>query len=271
MKQYGEILFLGLCNLKCFYCLSAEMKKLKKEKENQMNVHFKEWKDFDTFLLRCKDKKIDTIYLSSVTTEPMLYKYINMLIKYLREKGFHVGIRTNGYYAEEKIEALLLCNEEISFSINSFNEKTNNSICKCNYIPNWSNIFEMFRKDNKKCRISIVVNQYNYNEILDMLDFLSKYKDIISYVQLRRVYKYDKQSKNIDGDYYYKIIKDLENIAKEKESFYESRQFLYKDLSVSLWNDVFKKESITSINYFTNGIISTNNLLIPAYEKGETE
>ena len=117
--------------------------------------------------------------------------------------------------------------------------------------------------------MSIVVNKYNYAEIFEMLDFFNSFSDVISYIQLRKVYKYgDDDSQNI---YFEKVKEKLKKIAKEKTSFYESLQYLYKDLTVSLWGDVFKKESVSSVNFFTNGIISTNNLLIPAYEKGEVQ
>ena len=38
-------------------------------------------------------------------------------------------------------------------------------------------------------------------------------------------------------------------------------------MNVSLWEDVFSPENgVTSINYFTDGKITTNHLLVPGYE-----
>lgn len=267
MDTYGEILFLGRCNLKCFYCLSNEMHKLKQDNNNQLNIYFLDWNNFEEFIIKLKNNNIKTIYLSSVVTDPLLYKYINELVVFLQNNNFKVGIRTNGYLAENKIETLLSLNEEISFSINSLNEKSNYEICKIKEIPNWDNILNIFRRHKKKCRITIVINEYNYAEIFNILDYLNKYSDVISYVQLRKIYKYNN---DISQNIYFDKIKDkIQNIGIKQKSFYESQQYIYNDLKVSLWEDVFKKESISSINYFTNGIISTNNLLIPTYEKGE--
>lgn len=270
MRQYGEILFLGSCNLKCYYCLSIEMATLRQEKENQMQIHFNNWKDFDLFLHQCKEREIDTIYLSSVTTEPMIYAHLTELISCLRDEGFKVGIRTNGYFALQKMEGLLLCDEEISFSMNSLNSETSELIAQTSEIPNWSDIFTAFRKNNKTCRVSVVVNQHNYKEIPDILEYLLNFKDVVNYIQLRRVYKYYNEDVE-ENKAYDNVKKWVKANCETSGNYYESEIYAYKGLPVSLWDNVFKKESIQSVNYFTNGIISINNLLIPAYELGETE
>lgn len=270
IRTYGEILFLGPCNLKCYYCLSSEMTKLRQEKENQLQSHFKDWKDFDLFLQQCKERKIDTIYLSSVTTDPMIYMYLAELINYLKESGFKVGIRTNGYFALRKLEAILLCDEEISLSMNSLVSETSMLIAQESKIPNWCDIFTMFRNNNKSCRVSIVVNKYNYKEIPNILDYLTTFKDILDYVQLRRVYKYYKED-IVENKAYNDIKNWVKANCKISGRYFESEVYEYKGIQVSLWDTVFKKESIQSVNYFTNGIVSTNNLLIPAYESGELQ
>lgn len=265
--MYGEILFLGKCNCNCYYCLKQEMNKLKKDKENQLNTHFLEWENFDKFLKINSENKIDKIYLSSVETDPMLYKYLLELIKYIKDKGFKVGIRTNGYCAIEKIDCLNECNEEISFSINSLNPKTNYDISGVKKIPDWEKIFEELSKRNKKCRVSIVVNRYNFNEIKDILNKLNKY-ECIDYIQLRKVYKYYIKSME-DENAFESVSNWIKTNANYLDNYFESSIYKYKNLKISLWENVFSKESIESINYFTNGLISTCNLLIPAYENKE--
>ena len=78
--------------------------------------------------------------------------------------------------------------------------------------------------------------------------------------------------KNISG----KGILQLETFSKDNKAYhknisdnFESEIYDYDGLSVSLWLDVFNKSSIQSFNYFTNGDISSHNLLIPAYEDKE--
>lgn len=268
LRQYGEILFLGPCNLRCYYCISSEMTILQQEKENHLQSHFKDWKNFDLFIQQCKARRIDTVYLSSVTTDPMLYTYLTELIIYLKEQGFKVGIRTNGYFVIQKMKDILQCDGGISLSVNSLVSHTSKLISQESSMPDWSTILTTFRNSDKLCRVSIVVNQYNYTEISDILDYLLHFADVIKYVQLRRVYRYYTED-GVENAAYADTVDWVNSNCKLVGSFHESKIFEYKGLQLSLWDNVFKKESIQSINYFTNGIISTNNLLIPAYELGE--
>lgn len=268
MDSYGEILFLGKCNCQCFYCLSNEMRKLKEESENQISLHFDHWPNFDTFITQLKERKINKIFLSSVVAEPMMYKHLKELVEYLSSIGFRVGVRTNGYFFLEKIDAIKIMEEEISISINSLNHDVNHAICGVRELPDYDSIFNELHKLNKSCRVSIVVNKFNKNEISHILDYIST-KKCISYVQLRKIYKYDKQISQDDMDSFEYIKNELRTNHELIGNYYESQIFNHQGLQVSLWEDVFKRSSIQSVNYFTNGLISTNTLLIPAYEKGE--
>lgn len=269
INRYGEILFLGPCNYSCYYCLQNEMTKLKEEKENQLNVFYEKWNNFNKFLDTCKREKIDKIYLSSTCTDPLLYKYLDELINKIKSENFKIGIRTNGLLATEKMNAINELDEEISFSVNSFNEDTNYKITKNNRVLDYDSIFKGLEKSDKKCRVSIVVNKYNYMEIPEMVKKLSEYK-CISYVQLRKIYKYYEDNKRNEEEEDFEYVKNwLNENANIAESYFESKVYNYKNLKVSLWENVFSKNSVQSINYYTNGIISEHNLLIPIYEESE--
>ena len=266
--KYGEILFLGKCNCKCYYCLSSEMDNLQLEKQNQMNLHFKEWRNFDRYLEILKEENIEKMYLSSVITEPMLYKHIGELVDYIQSKGIRVGLRTNGYFVLQNMDVIKKLQNHISISLNSLNNETCYTICK-NFPPNIKKIFEEFEKENLNCRISIVVNRFNEKEIKEMLDLIKNHT-CVSYVQLRKVYKYnDENNEELDNIAYENVYNWLKNNAKLVGNYFESEIYDYDGLSVSLWLDVFNKSSIQSFNYFTNGDISSHNLLIPAYEDKE--
>ena len=112
--KYGEILFLGKCNCNCYYCLRNEMNNLKKEEENQLKLHFSNWSNFEKYINICKKENIKKIFLSSVSSEPTLYKYLNEIIIKLKEDGFKVGIRSNGYFALTNINAKI--NEKMQTS-----------------------------------------------------------------------------------------------------------------------------------------------------------
>ena len=72
------------------------------------------------------------------------------------------------------------------------------------------------------------------------------------------------KNKEMDSIVELNAIEDTSDLRVINDSIYD-----YDGLSVSLWLDVFNKSSIQSFNYFTNGDISSHNLLIPAYEDKE--
>ena len=260
MKKYGEILMLGRCNQKCIYCLGNEMPSTKKYDFN--NVHFSEFVDFERFIDILIERNIDEIYLSSVNTEPLLYKYADELVDFLQHKAFKVGIRTNGTIYNDVLKKL---DAEISISINSFNDANNLKIC------DRKSSFETLRKIinnlsglGKTIRLSILVNQYNADEFESILSKISQFKDTIDYVQLRRWYTLNNTA---DNNPYEKCLNFIKENLKHIGNFYESDIYETNDgVRVSIWNDVFKKESVQSVNYFPNGKISDYNLLIPIFE-----
>ena len=265
--DYGEILFLGRCNNKCYYCLGNEMPKAKLV--SNLNTPYQELKNLDLFINRLKDAGTETIYLSSVITEPMLYKYINNLCDYLISKRFKVGIRTNGTH-DELLKIIPKLKAEISLSINSIFSDTNERICGNRNVPNIENILHCLSKNKKKCRITFVVNSFNVNEIIPTIAFLQHYK-CISYIQIRKRYMYS----NAKDEYYDDDVKAFETIkntlnnifdVSQKSNFHES--VIYNSrVPISLWENVFKKESLSTLNYFSDGKITNNNLLVPSYEK----
>jgi wyosine [tRNA(Phe)-imidazoG37] synthetase (radical SAM superfamily) len=246
------------------------MYKLKEDAENQLSLRFEHWNNFNAFITKLEEENINKIFLSSVVAEPMMYKHLHELVKHLIGLGFNVGVRTNGYFFLEKIDTIKMMDAEISLSINSLNCDTNQAICGVHDLPDYDTIFDELYKLNKSCRVSIVINRFNRNEIFQILDYLST-KECVSYVQLRKIYKYDNSIRQDDANSFDLIKNELSQNFQMVGNYYESQIFDYQGLKVSIWENVFKKSSIRSINYFTNGLISTNNLLIPAYEKGEVE
>lgn len=264
--DYGEILFIGKCNCKCYYCLYNEMKKLQKNTQTYNEIHFSEWSKFNDFLNRLKLNNCKKIYLSSTSYEPLLYKYIDELINYLIIEGFKVGIRTNGTLITKKFEIFKKINGGISISLNSLNLDTNKLITGSTLIPDWKMIFDYFNQNNIMTRISIVIVKENYQEIEEILDFLSKQK-CISYVQIRKRYNYyNKEDCILDEPFTY-VKNFIEKNSKKVSDYFESPIYKYKDLNVSLWFDVFKKESLNTLNYFTDGVLTENNLLVEGYEE----
>lgn len=268
--NYGEILFIGNCNYKCYYCICNEMKKMQKNKEIYNNQHFSNWRNFEQFLSRLETANCQTIYLSSTSSEPLLYKYIDELVKYLNDRGFKLGIRTNGTIITKKLSLFEKFNGRISISLNSFNADTNKLIAGSSLMPDWQTIFDYFNKNNIMARISVVIVPENCHEIKDMLEIICKQK-CIKYVQLRKRYSYYNRQENSEDKSFNYVKNFIQENCKIESNYYESPIYKYKNLSVSLWFDVFKKESLNTLNYFTDGLIATNNLLVEAYEENQNE
>ena len=88
----------------------------------------------------------------------------------------------------------------------------------------------------------------------------------LRYVQLRQCYKYyDDADVQPDIDAFNEVVRKLESFPV-KGQFKESIIYDVDGLDVSIWRTVFKKESISSSNYWTNGVITENNLLVEGYE-----
>lgn len=254
--DYGEILFVGQCNFKCFYCLGHEMHE--STKYNTLDTHFQEWPNFGKWLYRLRNNDVRTIYLSSTNCEPLLYTYLSELIDFLQDVGFNVGIRTN---ASKDLLVCDKCKEEISLSLQSLNPDTFEKITG---VPlTFDFLKNLNQLTNPNVRVSIVVNRYNYLEIFDILHKLKKYN--LRYVQIRQCYKYYETDIQPDIDSFNDVVSKLKSFPV-KGQFKESVIYDVDGLPVSVWETVFKKESISSSNYWTNGVITDNNLLVEGYE-----
>lgn len=254
--DYGEILFVGKCNFQCFYCLGHEMHE--STKCNTLSTHFSLWSNFGKWLVDLHMNNVKTIYLSSTNSEPLLYVHLSELIDFLQDDGFNVGIRTNGSLDTTVCSK---CKEEVSLSLQSLNydtfEKITNVMLSFDFLENLRKI----QSDN--LRVSIVVNRYNYTEIFDMLDKLKDFN--LRYVQLRQCYKYYETDIQPDIDAFRNVVEKLKSYPV-KGNFNESVIYDVNGLAVSVWETVFKKSSISSSNYWTNGVTTNNNLLVEGYE-----
>ena len=109
--SFANINLLGTCNANCYFCLGKDISENLAGK-NQLNVHFSEWKNFDTFLETCKEEGIKKLYLTGQTADGLQYKYLSEIIDFLQGQGFLVGVRTKGLLAKQKMDSILAMKEE---------------------------------------------------------------------------------------------------------------------------------------------------------------
>ena len=186
--------------------------------------------------------------LTGQNTDPLLYKYLQELIDYLKGQGFLVGIRTNGVLALEKIREINSINDKVSLSIHSLTPTINKRITNHSTIPDWDRILKQIKVP---LRIAIVVTRYNKNEILNLIKFFSKYKKI-NYIQLRCIAtdeRYEELKEDIKC--YKEVVSKIMKKYSYVRDFYTASIYDVYGIEVCLWKTV--ATTINSYNYFTDG------------------
>ena len=179
--SFANINLLGSCNVNCFFCLGKDIEEYLTD-QNQLRILYHDWKNFYRFLELCTMRGIKKIYITGQNTDSLMYKYLNDLIDFLHEKGFQVGLRTNGYLALKKMEEINKCELSVGYSIHSINPVTNNMILGRSDMPDWDTIIPATNTP----RVQIVLNRCNKFEFWDVLRYISKFKGHVRYVQIRR-------------------------------------------------------------------------------------
>ena len=260
---FANINLLGKCNVNCFFCLGKDIE-TELSCHNQISVHFSKWKNFERFLEVCKIEGINKLYLTGQNTDPLLYRYLDEIIDYLQEeKGFSVGLRTNGYLAMQKKESIKKLKDEIGYSINSLDPMTNYKIMKRIDIPDWENILAI--KENT--RVSIVINKYNETEFEKIVEYLSKFPNV-RYVQARRIStdtRYEPLKEHIEC--YESLFSKIRESYKQIGTFYKAELFNIFNKEVVFWRTV--ETSVNSLNYFTDGTLSQEYFVVEGYLKNK--
>lgn len=259
---FANINLLGKCNANCYFCLGKDIPQLLNQ-HNQLHTHFKDWKNFDKFLERCKENNIQKLYITGQNTDSLCYDYFKELVIYLKEKGFKVGIRTNGYNIEKQLDGILQLNDEIGLSIHTLNPKVNKIIMGREDLLDLNYLLPKIKTPNNTIRVAIVLNRYNKDELKDILLYLSKFKDI-EYIQVRRISTDTRENTLLeDIKIYEQKYQEILNEYKNYENFYNAQIFTIFGKKVCFWRTV--ETSANSINYFTDGTISDNYFVVEGY------
>ena len=258
---FANINLLGKCNANCYFCLGKDIDELL-SLQDQTQLHFSEWKNFERFLNVCKENDIKKLYITGQNTDALIYKYFDELVEYLESKGFLVGIRTNGYLAEQKLDSINKCNDEIGYSIHSLKPEQNYKIMGHRDFPNWEYIIP---NTKPVTRVAIVVNRYNVDDFFDLVKYISKF-DNVSYIQARRI-STDTRYEELEEDI--KLYEELYNKVKDKfpkvKDFYSAEIFEIYGKEVCFWRTV--QTTVNSINYFTDGTLSEEYFVVEGYLK----
>jgi MoaA/NifB/PqqE/SkfB family radical SAM enzyme len=259
---FANINLLGRCNADCYFCLGKDIADCLAGKY-QLNVHFSEWANFDTFLKRCQTEGIEKLYMTGQTADGLQYRFLYDLICYLQIVwGFKVGVRTNGYLALAKMVEIQTMQEEIGYSIHTLDPETNEKIMGRRDIPDWDRIIP---ESGDNVRVAIVLNRYNIHEFDDLVRYISKFPNV-RYIQVRRI------STDTREDLLARDIEEFEQFYEEflqehsqQDSFQLAQGFRLHGKPVYFWRTV--ETSANSLNYFTDGTVSDEYFIVEGYLK----
>lgn len=259
---FANINLLGRCNADCYFCVSKDMSG-ELEGKNQLNTHFSKWKNFDKFLDSCEQKGVKKLYLTGQTADGLQYKHIDELIDYLQNRGFTVGVRSNGFLAEKKMAALHKMQDEIGYSIHSLKPEVNRKIMGRSHVPNWDVIIP---NSGDNVRVAIVLNRHNVDEFDDLIKYLSQFRNV-RYIQVRKI-STDNRSELLGEDIklYEDFYQEFAKTHEQKGSFFAAPQYELYGKEVDFWRAV-EETTVSSLNYFTDGTISDEYFVVEGYLK----
>jgi MoaA/NifB/PqqE/SkfB family radical SAM enzyme len=255
---FANINLLGACNVDCYFCLGKDIDKEFK-KQNQLAVHFNEWKNFNEYLDRCEAAGIKRIYVTGQNTDSLIYRYLDELVDHTQARGFDVGLRTNGYLAHKKMDTINKCRRNVGYSIHSLKPEVNWEIMRRRDIPDWGKIIP----NTKNTRVSIVLNRYNEPEFMDLLKYAASFENV-KYIQARRICT-DTREEFLIGDVhvYEKVFEEVKKNFPLVGYFYAAEVFRMFGKDVCFWRTV--KTTIESFNYYTDGTINDEYFVIEGY------
>ena len=260
--MFANINLLGKCNANCYFCLGKDIPNLLNI-HNQLHVHFSEWKNFEKFLKDCENRGIKKLYLTGQNTDALLYEYFDELIDYIQDRGFELGIRTNGYLIEKHLREIRKLKGGVGLSIHSLDSETNNKIMGRPDILDWERLIPAIKSDTNHIRVAVVINRYNKDQIMDIIKYLSKF-DEIDYIQARRISTDTREDTLLeDVEIYENLYREVEKKFGIYDTFYNAQRIRMFGKEVCWWRTV--ETTANSINYFTDGTISGNYFVVEGY------
>lgn len=241
---FANILFSGVCNAKCPYCIGKQIK----TDFSQNNLDIFPLKNLDDFITKVNQNNIKQISFTGTNTDPQLYKHEKELISYLRENidWVKISLHTNWRMALYKMENFNLY-DRASISLPSFEAVTYEKMMWVKWVIDLQKIYNLSKVPIK---ISCIVTEDNACEIEN---FLSKCLDIgIKRIVLRKLYNWWYDLKD-----YIDIVKLwLEKIWE----YYWNWIYNWKWIEITLWD--FDNSDCKSLNLFSNWIITDKYLLV---------
>lgn len=217
------------CNLRCNICY-ADLNSVK-------NSSLSEYLNIIDKLREFNVKKI-----AFTGGDPLLVRNVDDILKYSHNLGFKVAVTTNAHLLnEQKLNNLEKYIDEISIPMDGYSKKVSDihRTIKHDHF-NVMDIIRISKNYDILIDVSTVVTQYNKNELIDILKYLSGHN-----IYKWKIFQYSK----LDEPKYNIINFNLSN--KEFNDITESILEYKKDNKLSIGID-FRNNSTESINSYIN-------------------
>jgi len=265
MYDFANILLSGKCNARCSFCIGRQID----QRLNLANLDEYPPRNLDAFVASIRQEGIRQVVVTGTNTDPQLYRHEGLLLEELRgmlPAGKQISLHTNGRMALRKMEVFNQY-DRVTVSLPSFDPETYRKIMGVAGVPD---MYHIMKLSCNSIKISCVIVNQNKAEIGD---FLEQCRELgVRRVVLRKLYSEKRtwhdllepslQSYNTNGKGIETVRMMLEKLG---EQAYRGNPVVeLPGMQVTLWD--FEQTQSTSLNLFSNGLISSNYLLTKAGE-----
>lgn len=240
--DFANILFAGPCNLRCPYCIGRQIDPVLSEN----NLNRFPLKNLECFVAMLKKYNVTEVTFTGTTTDPQLYKHEAKLLAWLRTQlppQTQYALHTNGQLAVRKMDTFNLY-DRVCISFPSFKAAIYQKMMGSPKVPN---LAEIIRQSQIPIKLSCIINEHNAKQVDGFLAHCHKIG--IKRLVFRQLYGDNRQ---------WNILQNL----PQKSTYRQNPVYDYNGMEVTHWN--FKQSSSTSLNLFSNGLISPHYLLTKA-------
>lgn len=246
MYDFANILFSGRCNARCPFCIGRQVD----PRLNEDTLGRFPPRNLDRLVEMIWQHQIRQVILTGTNTDPQLYQHEERLLRLLREQippGTQLVLHTNGRLALHKM-GIFNQYDRASVSFPSFNLDTYRRMMG---VSNPPDLREILRQASIPVKISCVVCDANAGEITSFLGICRRLG--IQRLVLRKLYGEQRT---------WEELLPGELRLKRVQEYRGNPVFSDQGMEVTFW--AFEQTESTSINLFSNGLISGQYLLTGA-------
>lgn len=206
----------NLCNASCKFC---SIKDQKKEK----NI-------YDIDILKQLVDIFDENGLLKINLfggEPLVYKKIVELSRYIKSKKFHLTLITNGLSLDDKLKELYRYIDIFGVSIHGLRETHDDLVGVDGAFDKIKSNMKLLKDNKCKFGINFTVTSSNYKQIVDTVDYLLVNGVDINFLSLNRYVENKYLDRKINDQ-----LKINEKIINESLSYLEILHSKYPELSI---------------------------------------